>query len=276
MKEGYKLSEFHCASNTSQPIHISSNGQDNATVSSLYKKHAADSTAETRHSDFIKKRSSTMYCSSRSIANAGKGVTPNLDSRGKVVDKSTLLFPNPSKPRVGSIEEEAKKFMGSAIIKTSSAASSPKDPVTDIIKSRSTTDSEAGRGETLASAKSSFLQPEQAPAGNSDEQLKKKLTQSLSPSPFRYDDPGRREAKLDHLVTSVPGTKGILFSNFYGSELAEKDSHRAWKIALKDHIVNTFESICLIQKLKPVPAYIVEKKRLPPEAGSTSNSTLKQ
>ena len=95
-----------------------------------------------------------------------------------------------------------------------------------------------------------------------EKKLKEKLTESLSPSPFRGEDPKQQEAKLDQLVVSVPcTTKTILSSHFYGLELMGKDGHRAWKIALKDHIVHALESICLIKKLSPVPMHISEKKK---------------
>lgn len=108
-------------------------------------------------------------------------------------------------------------------------------------------------------------------AVSSEEQLKEKLAESLSPSPFRNEDPSEREARLDQLVASSPSdTKTILFYPFYGTEQMGSRSHRAWKIALKDHIVHTLESICLIKKLTPVPNHIIEKKMLPPDTW-TSN-----
>lgn len=95
-----------------------------------------------------------------------------------------------------------------------------------------------------------------------EKDLREKLASSLSPSPFRNEDPLRREEKLEQLIASAPSTtKSILLSPFYGSELKGKGSHHAWKIALKDHIVNTFESISLIKKLGPVPNELIEKKR---------------
>lgn len=281
MAEGYKLNEFHCASNTSQPpVHISSHGDSAATVGSLYKKHSPEEGIEARRFAFIRNRSATMHCSSKSIVKPTKGITPNLDSKGKEPDKSVFLFHDTDKslcPATVSIEEETKKLMN-ATYKALSAAPMLRETAADVTKSRSTTDSETGKGESqqvLVLAKDAFsLMPEQAPGDNSEAQLKQILTQSLSPSPFRNEDPGQREAKLDHLVSSAPGTaKGILFSTFYGSELAENDSHRAWKIALKDHIVNTFESICLIKKLKPVPSSIIEKKKLTVDNTKPSIST---
>eukprot|EP00826_Nyctotherus_ovalis_P057436 TRINITY_DN7849_c0_g1_i2.p1 TRINITY_DN7849_c0_g1~~TRINITY_DN7849_c0_g1_i2.p1 ORF type:complete len:498 (-),score=152.55 TRINITY_DN7849_c0_g1_i2:110-1603(-) len=98
----------------------------------------------------------------------------------------------------------------------------------------------------------------------SEEELKEKLAASLSPSPFRNEDPSKKEERLEKLVaSSPPTTKAILFYPFYGTEQMGAKNHHAWKIALKDHIVHTFESISLIKKLRPVPAYIIEKKKLP-------------
>lgn len=115
----------------------------------------------------------------------------------------------------------------------------------DITKSRSSTDGE--------------LVP-------MDEHLKEKLAEAFSPSPFRNEDPNVREEQLDKLVASSPSTsKTILFYPFYGTEKLGEGGHHAWKIALKDHIVHTLESICLIEKLIPVPNHIIEKRMLPPD-----------
>ena len=95
------------------------------------------------------------------------------------------------------------------------------------------------------------------------EELKRKLAESLSPSPFKNEDPIKREAQLEHLVASAPcTTKSIIFFPFYGAEMMGKEGYRVWKIALKDHIVHTLESICLIKNLNPVPIHIIEKKKL--------------
>ncbi len=273
MEEGYKLKEYHCACNTFQPVHICSRGDGSVAGGSLYKKHPNEPTVEARRSSFLKSRSNTMYSSSRCMTKPFKGVTPNTDSKGKVVSQTGFLFRPCDQPagRCGSMEEETKKLMNSNV-KALSAAPVLKDGMVDTVKSRSTTDSETGKGDPTTSPKESLVVA--PPPEPTEDQLKKKLTLSLSPSPFRNEDPGKREAKLDQLVTSAPGmAKGILFSQFYGSELADNDSHRAWKIALKDHIVHTFESICLIKKLKPVPPHIIEKKKLPLEPSKPGKGT---
>jgi Dullard-like phosphatase family protein len=121
----------------------------------------------------------------------------------------------------------------------------------DEVKRRNTTDSEGGSDE---------------------EYLKKKFAAALSPSPFRNEDPSEREARLDQLIASNPSnTKAILFYPFYGTEQMGAMSHRAWKIALKDHIVQTLESICLIKKLFSVPAHIIEKKMLPSDTWTSKS-----
>eukprot|EP00826_Nyctotherus_ovalis_P037188 TRINITY_DN3378_c0_g1_i11.p1 TRINITY_DN3378_c0_g1~~TRINITY_DN3378_c0_g1_i11.p1 ORF type:complete len:388 (+),score=57.05 TRINITY_DN3378_c0_g1_i11:24-1166(+) len=104
--------------------------------------------------------------------------------------------------------------------------------------------------------KSSFCQPSQSPT------VEETLTEFLSPSPFRNEDPDRREEILNHLVAFTPGkTRKMIFSQFYGSEMMGEESHRVWKIALKHHIVHTFESICLIKRLSPLPLQIIESKK---------------
>ena len=101
-----------------------------------------------------------------------------------------------------------------------------------------------------------------ASTASTEQELKERLAESLSPSPFRNEDPDKREARLEHLIASAPcTTKNLIFSPFYGNEIMNEGSHRAWKIALKDHIVHTLESICLIKKLNPVPLHIIEKRK---------------
>jgi Dullard-like phosphatase family protein len=102
---------------------------------------------------------------------------------------------------------------------------------------------------------------------STEEQLKKRLADSLSPSPFRNEDQSKKEAKLDQLVALNPSTQTM---KFYEGEMLGQGGYRAWKLALKDHIVHTFESICLIKKLDPVPSHIIEKKILPADTWSHS------
>eukprot|EP01022_Parablepharisma_sp_SALTPOND_P014065 TRINITY_DN1893_c0_g1_i1.p2 TRINITY_DN1893_c0_g1~~TRINITY_DN1893_c0_g1_i1.p2 ORF type:complete len:570 (-),score=59.52 TRINITY_DN1893_c0_g1_i1:7307-9016(-) len=247
MEEGYKLQEFHCAANTSQPVHISSyNNTQAPPIGPLCSKKLPS--FEDRRKNFIKGRSNTMYFSGRSFK-----ATPDPNSKGKLVTDSTFLFRPFHDAGRSSIVDSTKALFEMNTKSLSADPFSGKDP--EGTKSRSTTDSESSKGET----------------GATEEQLKEKLAESLSPSPFRNEDPNKREARLEQLVASAPcTTKTILFSPFYGSELTGEGSHRAWKIALKDHIVHTLESICLIKKLSPVPAHIIEKKKLPVEPCSTS------
>ena len=63
----------------------------------------------------------------------------------------------------------------------------------------------------------------------------------------------------------------MLPSSFYETEVIGEEGDRAWKIALKDHITQTLESICLIKKLSPVPPHIIEKKRLPIDLKPSGN-----
>eukprot|EP00826_Nyctotherus_ovalis_P043041 TRINITY_DN4501_c0_g2_i10.p1 TRINITY_DN4501_c0_g2~~TRINITY_DN4501_c0_g2_i10.p1 ORF type:complete len:266 (+),score=43.87 TRINITY_DN4501_c0_g2_i10:40-837(+) len=104
----------------------------------------------------------------------------------------------------------------------------------------------------------------QAEQGEGKRDLRDKLADSLSPSPFRREDSEKRTVKLEQLVASAPcTTKILLSSSFYNAELTGDNGHRAWKIALKDYIANTLEAICIIKRLSPVPLQIIEKRRLP-------------
>lgn len=102
-----------------------------------------------------------------------------------------------------------------------------------------------------------------------EQDLKDKLADSLSPSPFK------RDAKLEELVASVPcTTKTLISSSFFGSELMGDNGHRAWKIALKDYIANTLEAICIIRELDAVPVQLIEKKRLPVDSKASGKKLI--
>jgi len=93
-------------------------------------------------------------------------------------------------------------------------------------------------------------------ATENPETLKNKLTSSLSPSPFKISDPLSKDAEIQELVSSEAApAKKIIFSQFYDSEINSEGSYFKWKIAMKDHILHTLESISLINEL------LLEEKR---------------
>jgi len=247
MEEGInKLKEFHCASNTSQPVHISyRKDSSNGPIGPLStKKTSSKPDPGTLRFCYTKARSNTMRLSKKSSGPA----TDNINSK-KLVGNSVFLFRPPSDTVTSTPLEENKSTFFMASKSEIAEVNSPKN--SEVTKSRSATDCDSVKGDN------NNTQP-------TEQQLQNILTESLSPSPFRNEDPTKREARLEHLVTSAPcTTKSILFSTFYGSEFMGEDSHRAWKIALKDHIVHTLESICMIKNLSPVPLHIIEKKKLP-------------
>ena len=202
-----------------------------------------------------------------------KGITPNLSSKGEVIQKSTFLFKPTASFRNAKVSEavavlEESKFGPSAPIKAFFMPAASSDSNIDVVtKSRSTTDSEMNR---IEGTKDFLSQSGMGNISNSEE-LKEKLTASLSPSPFRDDDPFTREVKLEQFMGAGATAKNLIFTPFYGTELSEESGHHAWKIALKDHIVHTLESICIIKKLKPVPSEMIEKKRLPLDTKPSSN-----
>ena len=88
--------------------------------------------------------------------------------------------------------------------------------------------------------------------------LKEQLTASLSPSPFKEVDQTNQEAGLKQLAASSE-TTGLLLSPFYKTEISQESSS-SWKKALKDYILHTLQTICIIKKLKEVPTNLLEKK----------------
>lgn len=245
MKESYTFEEFHCADNSSYPVHISSPyTKKPRSFASLYKKKSTElSCVKSCYNSFVDSRSSPNYLSSTFL-------TPTPTSKLHRVSSNVVLGLEPQD--VLREDSFAEDFVSLFNTDCNSTSVSIKDA--DLFRTTSVHDLEV-----LAS----------------EEELKKRLADSLSPSPFRNEDPNEREAKLEQLVasTSCP-TKSILFSQFYKKELMGEGGHRAWKIALKEHIVHTFESISLIKKLNPVPGHIIEKKRLPAEIWSGKKKLL--
>ena len=260
MKKEYKLEEFHCASNKTQPVRIICEAPKPR--GSLYKKVTAENDTTARKIMFTKARSNTIC----DIVKEPICVTPILNSKGQVVENTSFLFKPYTSDKSATVELKVPE--------EDKVADNVKLDLEAEIKRRSTDDSDTCK--TAQTAHEEPVLPENTQVlKNSEAQLKEKLTESLSPSPFRNEDPGAREEKLERLVASTAcPTKMILFSPFYGSELTTTSSHHAWKIALKDHIVHTIESICLIKKLKPVPSHILEKKRLPLEENKSSKSSI--
>ena len=215
MKNEHKLEEFYCASNSSQPVHISS-----------------------YHSDEI--QSMAPLCPKRASCKLGHDKITVTES--KVIGTPNNKLKESNNNRVNStfkqlevpVEESDLKFGKSLNV-------GDFDEFSDI----------------------NMLKEKSKTIVLTEKELKKQLAESLSPSPFRNEDPNKCEERLEYLIASAPGTtKNIIFFPFYGDEMMGEGSHRVWKIALKDHIVHTLESICLIKKLIPVPVHIIEKRKV--------------
>ena len=102
--------------------------------------------------------------------------------------------------------------------------------------------------------------------------LKEKLTESLSPSPFKELNQECQENGLKQLVASAE-TKHLLLSPIYDS-VAGVENSKYWKKALKDHILHTLQSLCLIKKLNEVPAKLLASKSVKLEQNAESNFTF--
>jgi hypothetical protein len=100
-----------------------------------------------------------------------------------------------------------------------------------------------------------------------EKELKNKLADSLSPSPFRREDESKRDAKLEQVVASVPcTTKTLLSSPFYVAELMGYNGHRAWnEYILKMNVEmedSTLEALSIIKRLCSVSEKIIERRCL--------------
>ena len=240
-KEEYQLQEFHCASNKHQPIHItytpaSPHSLLFKTKSSPHNPQSAPTIA--KQPRFVKARSNTIC-----LTPGTNHATPIMDSKGNIVERSTHVFHN------------ASTFKA--------AASLAKEELEECKEIRH-------------SADDSQIAKQPATLDTMPEtDLKQQLADSLSPSPFRNENPCTKEKRLGQFVASIErSTKNILFSKFYGNELNQGNSYHAWKIALKDHIVHTLESMTIVKMLKPVPSHILDKKMLPAETRSPTKKTI--
>lgn len=239
MEKECKIEEYHCASNTSQPVRIFS-----------YKNDKSQPTT---------------------IGGMKKNYNPDIDRKHSGRIQDTIKYLNTPQP------SEANSNTNETIKSISLFGTKKKIPqvrdTNDLIGVKSKAHNSGTSMGLLKLVKVGSMIEQENPKELTTEELKEKLADSLSPSPFRNEDPSKREAKLEQLVSSVPcTTKTLLFSEFYGSEFTGEGGYSAWKIALKDHIVHTFESIALIKKLKPVPNHIIEKKKLPIKALDVSIS----
>lgn len=82
--------------------------------------------------------------------------------------------------------------------------------------------------------------------------LKSKLVQSLSPLPFACVNNSGAERVVEKLVVS--GRKPLLILSHGNTNTLRK--------ALKDHILHILQSICLIKQLQPIPAPLLDKKKV--------------
>eukprot|EP00826_Nyctotherus_ovalis_P048264 TRINITY_DN5661_c0_g1_i14.p1 TRINITY_DN5661_c0_g1~~TRINITY_DN5661_c0_g1_i14.p1 ORF type:complete len:507 (+),score=123.59 TRINITY_DN5661_c0_g1_i14:267-1787(+) len=227
MKENFTLQEFHCADYSFQPIHISFSKEHDYPLA-LSSKGTVSGISKSKYHH----KSIGGWCSANSFCN-----------------DSSIFTRGPTFHRVSSnclFKPEQDKFSRKCSFAKDSSSSAE-----CISASVSTKETELFRVSSIQDFEVS----------DNEEQLKKRLADSLSPSPFRDEDPSRREAKLDRLVAVNSCSAQSL--KFYEKEMMGEGGHRAWKIALKDHIVHTFESICLIKNSTPVPMHIIEKKLLP-------------
>jgi hypothetical protein len=121
--------------------------------------------------------------------------------------------------------------------------------------------------------KSSFALPLEA---SEQSRLKTSLTESLSPSIFGHENPNLQEdEKLEQFISSQESVaKSIFLSPFYVSGIVGSSNRKSWKKILKQHIVQTYESLCIIKKLKPIANSLIEEKMLPKEPKRIKGITI--
>jgi len=261
MKEGeFQIQEFYCSSNKKQPIRITSGTA--CQRDSLYKKHIEPNEqpvlpVHKGKFSFTKMRSNTISLTT----NEADLISKNLEKCGKQAQNNLCVIKH--EKQILTIQKTDSAPLGYL------AHEEQKEKINEQnvdINRYSTDDSEFSKPCGAISAPQSLASS--TSISNIKEEnvsLKDKLTESLSPSPFRNQDPRKNEKNFERLVANSSTTKNLLFTEFYGSVLSEQNSHHVWKIALKDHIVHTMESMCIIKNLNPVPAHIRDKKMLPPD-----------
>lgn len=112
-------------------------------------------------------------------------------------------------------------------------------------------------------ADSSFAYDKQEIKKNKEETkigtcLKKELSASLSPSPFKETE--MKDSELEEMVSS----NKVLFTPFFTSGQSPMQSLK--KKAMQDHILHALQSVCIIKKLEPISESDIEKHKvvLPP------------
>lgn len=93
-------------------------------------------------------------------------------------------------------------------------------------------------------------------------ELKAKLTDSLSPSPFATVNSYEPDPNLEQLAaaaTDSAARRPFFLAPFYGS-VNTPDNIKLWRKALNEHILHILQSICIIKKLKAVPQELLLKK----------------
>jgi hypothetical protein len=265
--EEIKLEEFHSACNGTQPVRKCFQPEGVSQSLTRQFQQPAKGTSAYRRQGFGKARSSTIYISSRASGKELFIVTPERPQLPDPKEPRSAL-PKPSAgqldsgpSRVGIANEDQKDGKSKVtqgarppFLKQNSEMHMPTDmdkPAVEKWNPRGTVPKQLSR----------FAQPEPAHDVASPESVKQMLADSLSPSPFQKDYLCAEETKLEQLIAAASPTKRLLFSPFYGSEVAAGTNTKMWKKALKEHFVHTLESICLIKKFKPLPSEIIESKR---------------
>ncbi len=232
MAEELCLCEYHRASNKVQLVRMSSfiDNESQPTVFPTPKRVEEADSAPRNHSRPIK-RSSTIYM--KGCKKSSCLVTEKVELAGQCISAVSTA---------SSIREEA-------------AEQSPK-----------------GSGSVVVVAKEPFAVTSPSPEKDSlrpveqhcrdvrRPSLRDQLAASLSPSPFREVNQKTQEDGIKQLVASSE-TKHLLLSSFYCPEAGAENS-ATWKKALKDYIFHTLQSICIIKKLKEVPATLLARKAI--------------
>jgi len=267
MEDEYCLQEYYRATNKVQLVSMTSFvDSDAAQMSNSQKKKSDDYDNPWRKGPRPIKRSSTLYVKNVMATSSGLPSKPHQSSNIARVesDPSGRLSEVKSVTPITAVaSHEERKCQNSESIPRAD-----KEPKSVYIPRKDST----FLNEVPENIKTNDLKSITLALGGvslqTKNELKDKLSDSLSPSPFKEVNQQNQENSLKQLVSCVKA-KSLLLSPIYGSEVGNENSNN-WKKALKDYILHMLQSIGIIKKLSEVPSKLLASKSVKLDKNSES------
>lgn len=204
MKEDFiRIEEFHCSSRVLNSICHANQSDDPIAIKPKFSEQEEKKFVIQQQRN-IYQRNSTAYVSSSKINHSVIHISPNKTTKYRHFEEATccsnpFIFNGTDNSKAESKQKKNKK----------DKEKKQNGVLINLVPAQHAEENSKNQAKSAEN-----LEVE-------DERLKEKLSDSLSPSPFRNETAGEQEEKLEQLVaSSAQITKGILSSPFYGSEMA--------------------------------------------------------